>query len=105
MVSKNASERSDRPYDRSRAASASAFFATSVAIARSPSGPWYTAYIEAITASSTCDVQMFDVAFSRRMCCSRVCSARRYAGWPAASCETPTRRPGSCRSSPWRTAM
>jgi len=31
----------------------------------------------AITASSTCAVQMFDVAFSRRMCCSRVCSARR----------------------------
>jgi hypothetical protein len=29
----------------------------------------------AITASSTCAVQMFDVAFSRRMCCSRVCSA------------------------------
>jgi hypothetical protein len=29
----------------------------------------------AITASSTCAVQMLDVAFSRRMCCSRVCSA------------------------------
>ena len=40
------------------------------------------AYIAAITASSTCAVQMFDVAFSRRMCCSRVCSARRYAGSP-----------------------
>ena len=34
----------------------------------------------AMTASSTCAVQMFDVAFSRRMCCSRVCSASRYAG-------------------------
>ena len=33
-------------------------------------------------ASSTCAVQMFDVAFSRRMCCSRVCSARRSAGPP-----------------------
>ena len=26
-------------------------------------------------------MQMFEVAFSRRMCCSRVCSASRYAGW------------------------
>ena len=32
------------------------------------------------TASSTCAVQMLLVAFSRRMCCSRVCSASRYAG-------------------------
>ena len=28
-------------------------------------------------ASSACAVQMFDVAFSRRMCCSRVASAIR----------------------------
>ena len=28
---------------------------------------------------------MLEVAFSRRMCCSRVCSASRSAGWPAAS--------------------
>ena len=34
----------------------------------------------AITASSTCAVQMLLVAFSRRMCCSRVCSAMRSAG-------------------------
>ena len=39
---------------------------------------------------------------SRRMCCSRVCSASRYAGRPSASTETPTRRPGRCRSSPAR---
>ena len=51
----------------------------------SPSGPCHTAYMPAITASSTCAVQMFEVAFSRRMCCSRVCSASRIAGWPAAS--------------------
>ena len=38
---------------------------------------WYTAYIDAITASRTCAVQMFDVAFSRRMCCSRVCRVSR----------------------------
>ena len=31
----------------------------------------------ATTAGSTCAVQMLEVAFSRRMCCSRVCSARR----------------------------
>ena len=67
---------------------------TRSAMARRPSGPWYTAYIDAITASSTCAVQMFDVAFSRRMCCSRVCRARRWAGRPAASTDTPTRRPG-----------
>jgi hypothetical protein len=29
------------------------------------------------TAGSTCAVQMLLVAFSRRMCCSRVCSASR----------------------------
>ena len=32
---------------------------------------------DAITASSAWAVQMFDVAFSRLMCCSRVCRARR----------------------------
>ena len=47
------------------------------AIARSPSGPWYTAYIPATTARSTWAVQMLEVAFSRRMCCSRVWSASR----------------------------
>ncbi len=61
---------------------------------RSPSGPCHTAYIPAITASSTWAVQMLEVAFSRRMCCSRVCSARRRAGAPLASWLTPTRRPG-----------
>ncbi len=59
-----------------------------------PAGPWYTAYMLAITASRTCAVQMFDVAFSRRMCCSRVCSVRRYAGLPCESTDTPTSRPG-----------
>ena len=39
---------------------------------------------------------------SRRMCCSRVCSASRYAGRPSASTETPTSRPGRCRSRPAR---
>jgi len=40
-------------------------------------GPWYTAYIEATTASRTWAVQMLEVALSRRMCCSRVWRARR----------------------------
>jgi hypothetical protein len=34
----------------------------------------------AMLASSTCEVQMLELAFSRRMCCSRVCSAMRSAG-------------------------
>ena len=35
------------------------------------------AYIAAITANKTWAVQMLLVALSRRMCCSRVCSANR----------------------------
>ena len=42
-------------------------------------------------------MQMLLVAFSRRMCCSRVCSASRNAGRPSASTDTPTSRPGSVR--------
>ena len=68
------------------------------AIAASPAGPCQATYMLAITARRTWAVQMFEVAFSRRMCCSRVCSASPYAGWPAESTETPTRRPGICRS-------
>ena len=42
---------------------------------------------------------MLEVALSRRMCCSRVCRARRYARRPSASTETPTRRPaGAARA-------
>ena len=43
-------------------------------------------------------MQMFDVALSRRMCCSRVASAIRYAVCPWASTDTPMMRPGI-----WRT--
>ena len=46
----------------------------------------------AITAGRTCAVQMLLVAFSRRMCCSRVWMARRQAGLPWTSLETPTMR-------------
>ena len=37
---------------------------------------------------------MLDVAFSRRMCCSRVCIAMRSAGFPWLSLDTPITRPG-----------
>ncbi len=53
--------------------------------------------MEAVTASSTWAVQMLLVARSRRMCCSRVCRARRRAGRPALSRDTPTMRPGNLR--------
>ena len=56
-------------------------------------------------ASSTCAVQMFDVAFSRRMCCSRVCRASRSAGRPAVSVLTPTSRPGRARAADSWAAM
>jgi hypothetical protein len=69
-----------------------------------PSGPWYTAYIPAITASSTCAVQMLLVAFSRRMCCSRVCSAMRSAGLPLRVRDTPMMRPGMLRLNSSRVA-
>jgi len=49
-----------------------------------------------LTASKTCAVQMLEVAFSRRICCSRVCSASRYAGSPRAS--TDKRRGGRERA-------
>ncbi|MNY08877.1 hypothetical protein D3C86_1417550 [compost metagenome] len=51
----------------------------------------------AMLANSTWAVQMLLVAFSRRMCCSRVCMARRRAGLPKRSMDTPTRRPGMSR--------
>ena len=37
----------------------------------------YSSRLAAITAGRTCAVQMLEVAFSRRMCCSRVCRASR----------------------------
>ena len=50
-------------------------------------------------------MQMLLVAFSRRMCCSRVCRVSRYAGRPAASTDTPTSRPGRVRLWASRVAM
>src|SRR5450756_1750429 len=40
---------------------------------------------------------MFDVALSRRMCCSRVASVRQKPGLPSASVVRPARRPGIWR--------
>ena len=42
-----------------------------------PLGPWNTPYIEAMTASNACAVQTLEVAFSLRICCSRVCKDSR----------------------------
>ena len=47
------------------------------AISLNPSGPWYIPYSAAMFARRACAVQMFEVALSRRMCCSRVCMAIR----------------------------
>ena len=46
------------------------------------------------SAMSPWFVQMLDVAFSRRMCCSRVDSVRQKARRPSASRVSPTSRPG-----------
>ncbi len=48
-------------------------------------------------ASNTCAVQMFELAFSRRICCSRVCIAMRSASLPRRSFDTPMIRPGNER--------
>jgi hypothetical protein len=49
-------------------------------------------------------VQMLLVAFSRRMCCSRVDSVSTKPRWPAASTVSPQRRPGIWRVSASRQA-
>ena len=77
IVSKNGASSTVKPSFRNPAASVPVNQWTRRAMARNPSGPWYTAYIDAMTASSTCAVQMLLVALSRRMCCSRVCRLRR----------------------------
>ena len=48
-----------------------------------------------MTANKTCAVQILLVALPRLMCCSLVCSAKRYAALPAESTLTPTNLPGS----------
>ena len=41
--------------------------------------------------------QMLELAFSRRMCCSRACMVRTKARSPLSSVVSPTIRPGSLR--------
>ena len=48
-------------------------------------------------ASKAWAVQILEVAFSRRICCSRVCIAIRSARLPLASLDTPITRPGIVR--------
>ncbi len=103
-VSKSVGEATRNPALVRACARVAARWATRVAMARMPSAPWYTANMLAMTAGKTCEVQMLLVAFSRRMCCSRVCSARRNAVWPWQSRETPTRRPGILRVNSLRVA-
>src|ERR1022692_154976 len=59
----------------------------------------------AIKAISAWLVQMLDVAFSRRMCCSRVASVRQNARLPCVSVVSPTSRPGIWRANFSRVAM
>ena len=59
----------------------------------------------AITASNTWAVQILLVAFSRRMCCSRVPSAMRNAIFPRVSRDTPISRPGMRRLNSSRVVM
>ena len=98
-VSKKLSLISSRPICTKAWRSSAVLEYTRSAILRMPLAPWNTAYILAITAKSTCAVQILEVAFSRRICCSRVCSAKRKAVLPCASTDTPTKRPGMVRLS------
>ena len=49
-----------------------------------------------MTANNTWDVHILLVAFSRRICCSRVCSTILKAFFPLLSFETPMTLPGTC---------
>ena len=104
-VSNQVSWRRAMPASPSASAASSVSRWTRSAMRRRPSGPCHAAYSPAMLASSTWAVQMLEVAFSRRMCCSRVCSARRSAGRPSVSVLTPTSRPGSERVSASLVAM
>ena len=56
---------------------------------RSPCGPSHDSVTSPPSASSVWLVQMFDVAFSRRMCCSRVCRVSTNARSPWRSTVSP----------------
>ena len=71
---------------------------TREAIPESPSDPTAERYTAAASALRAWLLQMLLVAFSRRMCCSRVESVSTNAILPSASTVRPTTRPGI-----WRT--
>ena len=62
-----------------------------------PCLPIVDKYTDAQSASSAWLEQMFDVAFSRRMCCSRACSVSTKPRLPSRSTVWPTMRPGMRR--------
>ena len=93
-VSNHESLASSRPPARRPAAAIEVSRWTRSAMRVRPSRPCHAAYSPAMFANRTWAVQMLEVAFSRRMCCSRVCSASRRAGRPSVSTLTPTMRPG-----------
>mmetsp|Transcript_4043 Transcript_4043/g.12145 ORF Transcript_4043/g.12145 Transcript_4043/m.12145 type:complete len:264 (+) Transcript_4043:913-1704(+) len=93
-VSKNISDLVLKPSSLAPAAMMLARPWTLLAICLRPSGPWYTAYMAAMLASRAWAVQMFEVAFSLLMCCSRVCMAMRSAGFPCWSMLVPMTLPG-----------
>jgi len=64
------------------------------AISRKPSLPSSVRCTVAASAQSAWFVQMFEVAFSRRMCCSRVASVSTNPRWPSESVVCPASRPG-----------
>ena len=70
-----------------------------------PLGPSHPRYTVAAIAISVWFVQMLEVAFSRRMCCSRACSVRTYPVRPSTSSVSPTSLPGSRRTSSRRVAI
>ncbi len=67
------------------------------ASSRKPSLPYTVMKIVTIIATSAWFVQMFEVAFSRRICCSRVDSVSTKPRLPFTSLVSPTSRPGICR--------
>src|SRR5712664_146945 len=75
------------------------------AISRKPSLPSRVKCTVAASAQSAWLVQIFEVAFSRRMCCSRVARVSTNPRRPSVSVVCPDRRPGICRTNLSREAI
>ena len=86
-----------RAASRSRPSGTPPSRGSGAATSRRPSLPSSDMWMFEASAISPWFVQMLEVAFSRRMCCSRVESVRQKARRPSASCVSPTSRPGICR--------